>query len=129
MYFCYFVIISPWKRVGASFEHIWIPFTQGCFVPSLVKICPVVLEKKSQKRTDRQTDDGRQRSEKLTWALSSSELKRYFALECMYNWVWLWIMFSWGGWGWGEYPSHPKSTTGLSDYNGIVKASHSWVLI
>ena len=28
------------------FEQIWIPFTQGCFVPSLVEIGPVVLEKK-----------------------------------------------------------------------------------
>ena len=31
---------------GLSFEEIWIPFTQRCFVPSLVKIDPVVLEKK-----------------------------------------------------------------------------------
>ena len=79
MYFCYFVIISPWKRRGPSFQETWIPFTQnypcqciisfslssplekrwgpsleqtwvlitkGCIVPSLVKICPVVLEKK-----------------------------------------------------------------------------------
>ena len=36
------------KGLDTSFEHIWIPFTQGCFVPSLVKICPVILEKKSQ---------------------------------------------------------------------------------
>ena len=28
------------------FEQNWIPFTQGCFVPSLVKISQVVLEKK-----------------------------------------------------------------------------------
>ena len=46
MYFHYFVIISPSKRVGPSFEQTWIPFTQGCFVPSLVEIGPVVLEKK-----------------------------------------------------------------------------------
>ena len=32
MYFCYFVIISPWIRA-----------TQGCFVPSLVEIDSVVL--------------------------------------------------------------------------------------
>ena len=31
MYFHYFVIISPWKRAGPSFEQIWIPFIQGCF--------------------------------------------------------------------------------------------------
>ena len=46
MYFHYFVIISPWKRVGPSFEQSWIPFTQGCFVPSLVEIGSVILEKK-----------------------------------------------------------------------------------
>ena len=31
---------------GSSFEQTWIPFTQGCFVPNLVEIGPVVLEKK-----------------------------------------------------------------------------------
>ena len=46
MYFLYFVIISPWKRAGPSFEQTWIPFTQGCFVSSLVKIGSVVLKKK-----------------------------------------------------------------------------------
>ena len=46
MYFRYFVIISPWNRFGPSFEETWVPFTQGYFVPSLVKIGPVVLEKK-----------------------------------------------------------------------------------
>ena len=28
MYFRYFIIISPWKRVGPSFEQTCIPFTQ-----------------------------------------------------------------------------------------------------
>ena len=46
MDFHYSVIISPWKKAGPSFEQTWIPFTQGCFVPSLVEIGPVVLEKK-----------------------------------------------------------------------------------
>ena len=54
-----FVIISPWKGRGPSFEQTWIPFTQGCFVPSLVEIGPAVLEKKFKmwkvyRRTDRQ---------------------------------------------------------------------------
>ena len=39
MYFRYFVNIFPWKRA-------WIPITQGCFVPSLVEIGPMALEKK-----------------------------------------------------------------------------------
>ena len=52
MYFRYFVINkSPWNRAGS---FIWtnfkllskrIPFNPGCFVPSLVKIGPLVLEK------------------------------------------------------------------------------------
>ena len=43
MYFRYFVIMSPWKR---AWPFISVPFTKGCFVPCLVEICPVVLEKK-----------------------------------------------------------------------------------
>ena len=46
MYFRYFVIIFPWKTAGSSFEQTEFPFTQGCLVPSLVEIGPVVLEKK-----------------------------------------------------------------------------------
>ena len=45
MYFCYFEIFPPWKGRGPSFEQIWIPFTQGCFVPSLVENGPLVLGK------------------------------------------------------------------------------------
>ena len=41
-FFCYFAIISPWKRSGPFKSR---SFTQGCFVPSLVEIDPVVLEK------------------------------------------------------------------------------------
>ena len=40
-------LLSPiGKGLGPSFEQTWIPFTQGCFVPSLVEIDPMVLEKK-----------------------------------------------------------------------------------
>ena len=35
--------------IGSSFEQAWIPFTQRCFVPKLVEIGPVVLEKKISK--------------------------------------------------------------------------------
>ena len=42
-----FLLLSPLKKMcGPSYEQNWIPFTQGCFVPSLVKIGPVILEKK-----------------------------------------------------------------------------------
>ena len=46
MYFRYFIIICPWKKVGL---FIWInlnPCHPRCFVPCLVEIGPVVLEKK-----------------------------------------------------------------------------------
>ena len=43
MYFCYFVISSPWRR-GPSFEQTWILFNQGCFAQSSVEIGLVVLE-------------------------------------------------------------------------------------
>ena len=61
MYFRYFLIISPWKRAGPFIWTNLIPFTQECFVPSLVEIGPVVLEKKMKmwkvyRQTDRRTD-------------------------------------------------------------------------
>ena len=38
----------PWEKgQGSLFERNWIPLTQGCSVPSLVEIGPVVLETKS----------------------------------------------------------------------------------
>ena len=46
---CIFTIslLSPLGKVyGPSFEHNWIPFIQGCFLPSLVEIGPVVMELK-----------------------------------------------------------------------------------
>ena len=48
MYFCFFVVISPWIRI---WPFNWTNLNllhpcQGCFVPSLVKIGPVVLFKK-----------------------------------------------------------------------------------
>ena len=52
-YQCIFAIllISPLvKGCNPLFEQIQIPFTQRCFVPSLVEIGPVVLEKKTKIR-------------------------------------------------------------------------------
>ena len=37
------------KRFGLWFEHTWILFTQRCFVPSLIEICPLGLEEKITK--------------------------------------------------------------------------------
>ena len=39
-------IIDFKEFIGSAFEQTWIPFTQGWFVPSLVEIGSVVLEKK-----------------------------------------------------------------------------------
>ena len=37
----------PLEKGGAlNLKKTWIPFTKGCFVPSLVEIDPVVMEKK-----------------------------------------------------------------------------------
>ena len=45
MYFRYFVIIlHVGQGWGPSFKQTWITFTQGCIVPSLVEIDPVVPE-------------------------------------------------------------------------------------
>ena len=41
--FIYFMIIE-WFFIWKT----WFPFIQGCFVPSLVEICPVVMEKKNK---------------------------------------------------------------------------------
>ena len=43
MYFCFFLIISPWNRMGPSFEQ---PFHQKLLCAKFLEIGPVVLEKK-----------------------------------------------------------------------------------
>ena len=69
MYFRYFIIISLCKRAGPFIEQTWIPFTQGYFLPSLVEIGPVVLEKKM--KIYRQTD-GRTNRRRMTGDQKSS---------------------------------------------------------
>ena len=64
-------------------EQSWIPFTQGCIVPSLVEIGLVVLEKKftttPKTTTSTMKDNDKFWSEKLTLALSLlGELKLTF---------------------------------------------------
>ena len=39
-------VLTLWEFIGSSFEETWIPFTQRCFVPRLVEIGSVVLEKR-----------------------------------------------------------------------------------
>ena len=43
--FFIFMIISLWRRPGPLFEQFKIPFTQGWFVPSLIEIDLLVLER------------------------------------------------------------------------------------
>jgi len=53
-------LIGPQKGPAPLFEQIWILIPQACFLPSLVEISLVVLEKKSFKgKSWRRTDDGR----------------------------------------------------------------------
>ena len=90
--FLLFLLSSLEKGRGPSFEQTWIPFTQGYFVPSLVEIDPVVLEKKMKMwkvyrqtdgQTDGQTHDGRQVIRKahlsfqLRWAKKMKMWKVY----------------------------------------------------
>ena len=80
MYFCYFVIISPWKR---AYPLIWRKLNalpKGYIVPSLVEIGPLVQEEmkmwKVYGQTDRRTyGQSDEWSDKLTWTFSSGELK------------------------------------------------------
>ena len=53
--------LSPLGKVwDPSFEKTWIPFAQGCFVPSLFEIGPVVLEKMKMWKDyyNKDNDDG-----------------------------------------------------------------------
>ena len=49
--FIFFIsqLSAIWDGLGPSFEQTWILLTQGCFVPSLIEIDLVVLEKKTFK--------------------------------------------------------------------------------
>ena len=72
MYLHYFVIIYSWKRAGPFIWRNLNPFTQGCFVQSLVEIGPCSGSGEENVKSLR-TDD--RRLEKLTWPFSSGELK------------------------------------------------------
>ena len=71
-------------KMALYLQKTWIPFTEGCIVPSLVEIGPVVLEKKikmwkvnrwTEEGIDKQPDTKNRQSEKLTFAFSPGELK------------------------------------------------------
>ena len=67
------------KSCGPSSEQTCIPFTQGDFLPSLIEIVPVVLEKEDIvfKRLPKRHVQGSKdiiRSEKITLVPGSGEL-------------------------------------------------------
>ena len=89
--------------MGPSFEEIWIPVIQGCFVPSLVELCQVALEKRKKMwkvyndnnvdELQRQWTTDKLWSEKITWAFGSDELKNethsfYICINCFYLQMW-----------------------------------------
>ena len=90
-------LLSPFRKErGPSFIQTWILITRGCFVPSLVKIGLLVLEKKSKivkfyRRTDGQTDDGRRTTgnQKSSFELSAQVSEKiiglYLALRALNN--------------------------------------------
>ena len=86
MYFCYF-LHDP------SFEQTWIPYSQGCFVSSLIEIGPVFLEKKLKVSKVYREMDGtmdwqtNKLSEKLTLAFRSDELKRIAKSHLFPEWL------------------------------------------
>ena len=101
--FCYFIIISPWKRRGPLLEQTWIPFSKGLLVPSLVEISPMVLEKMKMWKVYWQMEwqmTNAKQSEKLM-SFSSGELKMLekfnstcyaaFTFEYMYQ-VWKYMV-------------------------------------
>ena len=79
LYFCYFFIISPWKR---GWLFIWTNLNSmllgwGFFGPSFVEIGTVDVTLKSL-QTDEQTD-----------AFSSGELKWMYGCACKHTILWL----------------------------------------
>ena len=91
--------LSPlWRGPSPSFEQTWSPFTQGWFVPSLVKFGPEVLEKKSKmSKVNRQTDDGQKAIRKahlslrLRWANKISfDPDKYFKMIPYYLYLHFW---------------------------------------
>ena len=101
LYFRYFLIISLGKGRGPSFEQTWIPFTQGCFVPSLVEIGSMVLEKKMKiwnvydnaNNDDDDNDDKRLTTDKFWSEKLCLLIGRHFSFMSRLRMVYLWWDF------------------------------------
>ena len=70
-----YIPLEKWRC--PSFEQTWIPFTQGCFVPSLAEIGPVVLEKMKMWKIYRLTDGQADRRLGLSWILSMKKVAAF----------------------------------------------------
>ena len=101
MFFAIFLLSPLRKGCGPLFEQTWIPITQGCFVLSLDKIGPVVLEKskiekvyrqtdrRTDRRTEGQTNDGRQAIRKAHLSFQLRWAKNYL-LERVHYFFFQW---------------------------------------
>ena len=88
------LIFPPEKGPGRSFEQTWIHFEQGCFVPCLVNIGPVVLEKKMKMwkiytQTTSHKKSSLQLSAQLSWKVTMHIWYRNSVLDHS------WYFFSW----------------------------------
>ena len=88
IYFCYFIIISPWKRAGPFIWAILNPFHLrmicakfGCNWAQWFWRRRWKCEKFTDRRSDGWTTDNRL-SEKFHWACSSGELKKNIDQKC-----------------------------------------------
>jgi len=91
-------LIGPRKGPALLFEHIGVPILQACFLPSLVAVGLVVLEKsikgkvKGRRRRRRQADcDSNNSSERLRWAKKVQMFSYYTfsSSEIIYPCTWL----------------------------------------
>ena len=80
-----------WKGRGLSFDQNKIPFTQGSYVPSLVDIGPVILEKKMKMWKNYRQTIGRQAirkghlSFKLMWTETAKKVVVSWKLVQFHN--------------------------------------------
>lgn len=87
--------LSPlyrWCTCVSSFEQTWINFTQWCFVPSLVEIGPVVLEKMFMTTTTTKTSQRRRQTTDILIGEAHLRLRWAKIIENILSWF---PVFSW----------------------------------
>ena len=81
------------KRRGPLFEQNWIPFTEGCFVPSLVEIGSVVLENKIFKFCDLVIISFWKKAGPFIWTNVNPLQPRMLCAKYFWNWHNAWRNF------------------------------------